>query len=231
MGTQKKKRDENRGKQIEVPKMQSLVSEQYRSIRTNLNFLMPNSNIRTILFTSAEKEEGKSATACNLAIVYAESGKKVLLVDANMRRPALHHFFEISSHSGLSSLLMRNGRLLDAVERSGIAGLDVLPCGHIPANPAELLGAAVLDSLFYEMKKHYDLVIFDSPPILTIADSKILANKCDGTVLVVRSGKSDKKGIVKAKDALISSKATILGVVLTNLKSEDGHYYYQDYHQ
>lgn len=231
MEIQKKTKEASGRKLIEASKPQSLAAEQYRSIRTSLNFTMPDSNIKTILFTSAEKEEGKSTTACNMAITYAESGKKVLLVDADMRRPTLHHTFGISSGSGFSSLLMQEGELLDTVKRSGMIGLDLLLCGHVPANPAELLGSAALDRLMYEMKKHYDLVIFDSPPILTVADSKLLANKCDGTVLVVSSGKSDKKSVVKAKDALITSKASILGVVLNNYKLEKNQNYYQGYHE
>lgn len=230
MGIQKKTKQASGSKPVEIPKANSLAAEQYRSIRTNLNFMMPHSNIRTILFTSAENGEGKTTTALNIAVVYAESGKKVLLVDGNMRRPSVHHFFGITSSNGFSSLLLKKGELLDTVKRTGVVGLEVLPCGHVPSNPAELLGTDALEQLITEMKKYYDVIIFDSPPILTIADSKILANRCDGTVLVVSSGKSDKKRIVKAKEALISSKATILGVIVNNHELENSQYY-QDYHQ
>lgn len=230
MGSLKKTKQSNGRKLMGASKHQSLAAEQYRSIRTNINFSMPSTDLKTILFTSAAKGEGKSTTSCNVAIAYAEAGKRVLLVDADMRRPTLHHSFKLPNRTGLSSLLMRKGSLQDTVERSGIVGLDLLLCGHVPANPAELLSSTALDSLIYEMKEYYDLVIFDSPPILTVADSKILANKCDGTVLVVNSGKSDKNSAAKAKDALISSKAIILGVVLNNYKLEKGQNYYQDYH-
>jgi len=230
MGIQKKTKRASGSKPIEIPKTNSLAAEQYRSIRTNLNFTMPHSNVRTILFTSADNGEGKTTTALNIAIVYAESGKKVLLVDGNMRRPSVHHFFGIASRNGFSSLLLKKGELLDTVKRTGIVGLEVLPWGHVPSNPAELLGTAALEQLMTEMKKYYDVIIFDSPSILTIADSKILANKCDGTVLVVSSGKTDKKRIVKAKEALISSKATILGVILNNHELENNQYY-EDYSQ
>ncbi|CEG22154.1 Tyrosine-protein kinase YwqD [Planococcus massiliensis] len=230
MGIQKKTKHAGERKRFDIPKTNSLAAEQYRSIRTNLNFTMPDSNVRTILFTSATNGEGKTTTALNIAIVYAESGKKVLLVDGNMRRPALHHFFDISSRNGFSSLLMKKGELLDTVKRTGIVGLEVLPCGHVPSNPAELLGAAALEQLMAEMKKYYDIVIFDSAPVLTIADSKILANKCDGTVLVASSGKSDKQQIVKAKEALLAAKATILGVILNNHEVGKSRNYYEGYH-
>lgn len=208
---------------------QSIVAEQYRTIRTNINFSFPSLDTQTILFTSASKEEGKSTTASNMAIVFAEAGKRVLLVDADMRRPTLHHTFKLSNRIGLANLLIKKGRLTDTVRQSGIKGLDLLMCGHIPPNPAELLSSPVFDSLLNEMKMKYDLIIFDSPPILSVTDSLILANKCDGTVLVVNTGKTEKQMVVKARDALASAKAFIVGVVLNNYKIGKDSYLYQNY--
>lgn len=208
---------------------QSITTEQYRTIRTNINFSMPGPDTQTILFTSASKEEGKSTTSCNMAIVFAEAGKRVLLVDADMRRPTLHHTFQIPNKIGLSNLLLNKGRLQDSVKRSGVPGLDLLLCGQIPPNPAELLSTPKLDDLLDEMKSKYDIIIIDSPPLLSVTDSKILANKCDATVLVVNTGKSEKESIVKARDALVTSKAFIMGVVMNNYQVAKDNYYYQNY--
>lgn len=208
---------------------QSITTEQYRTIRTNINFSMPGPDTQTILFTSASKEEGKSTTSCNMAIVFAEAGKRVLLVDADMRRPTLHHTFQMPNKIGLSNLLLNKGRLQDSVKRSGVPGLDLLLCGQIPPNPAELLSTPKLDDLLDEMKSKYDIVIIDSPPLLSVTDSKILANKCDATVLVVNTGKSEKESIVKARDALVTSKAFIMGVVMNNYQVAKDNYYYQNY--
>ncbi len=207
----------------------SITTEQYRTIRTNINFSMPGPDTQTILFTSASKEEGKSTTSSNMAIVFAEAGKRVLLIDADMRRPTLHHTFQKSNKVGLSNLLLKKGRLQDSIKESGVAGLDLLMCGQIPSNPAELLSSPVLDELLEEVKEKYDLIIFDSPPLLSVTDSKILANKCDATVLVVNTGKSEKESITKARDALVTAKAFIIGVVMNNYEISKDTYYYQGY--
>ncbi|TWT27891.1 CpsD/CapB family tyrosine-protein kinase [Planomicrobium sp. CPCC 101110] len=207
----------------------SIVTEQYRTIRSNINFSLPSVDMKTLLFTSASKEEGKSTTSGNIAIVFAESGKKVLLVDADMRRPTLHHTFRMSNKVGLSNLLLEKGNLQDAIKKSGIRGLDLLMSGQIPSNPAELLDSVVMTRLIDELKEKYDLIIFDSPPILAVTDAKILANKCDGTVLIVNTGKTEKESVTKARDALATAKAFILGVVLNNYPKNKNSEYYQSY--
>ncbi|WP_327078718.1 CpsD/CapB family tyrosine-protein kinase [Planococcus sp. CAU13] len=207
----------------------SITTEQYRTIRSNIMFSLPADDMKTILFTSPSKEEGKSTTCANMAIVFAESGKKVLLIDADMRRPTLHHTFHMSNKSGLSNLLLRKGRLGESVRRSGINNLDLLMCGQIPGNPAELLQSPEMDALLEELKSRYDLILIDSPPLLAVADSKILANKCDGSVLVVNTGKTEKASVVKARDALVTAKALILGVVMNNFDLAKNHMYYQNY--
>ena len=208
---------------------QSISTEQYRTIRTNILFSMPADDMKTILFTSPSKEEGKSTTCSNMAIVFAESGKKVLMIDADMRRPTLHHTFHMSNKSGISNLLLGKGRLADTVRRSGIKNLDLLLCGQIPVNPAELLQSSAMDDLLEQVCEIYDLILIDSPPLLAVADSKILANKCDGSVLVVNTGKTEKASVIKARDALVTSKAYILGVVLNNFDLAKNHMYYQNY--
>lgn len=208
---------------------QSISTEQYRTIRTNILFSIPSDDMKTILFTSPSKEEGKSTTCSNMAIVFAESGKKVLMIDADMRRPTLHHTFHMNNKSGLSNLLLGKGRLSETLRRSGIKNLDLLLCGQIPVNPAELLQSAAMDELLEELCGIYDLILIDSPPLLAVADSKILANKCDGSVLVVNTGKTEKASVVKARDALVTAKAFIIGVVLNNFDLAKNHMYHQNY--
>ncbi|RAZ69760.1 capsular biosynthesis protein [Planococcus maitriensis] len=210
-------------------KPNSVISEQYRTIRTTINFSLPGTEMKTLLFTSASKEEGKSTTSANMAVVFAESGKKVLLVDADMRKPTLHHTFNLNNHIGLSNLLVGKGELEQSVRDSGIRGLELLTSGQVPHNPAELLDSPMLDRLIAEMKERYDLIIFDSPPILSVTDSKILANKCDGTVLVVNTGKTEKQSAIKARDSLATSRAFIVGVVMNNYKLSKDHYYSHEY--
>ncbi|AMQ07896.1 CpsD/CapB family tyrosine-protein kinase [Sporosarcina psychrophila] len=207
----------------------SVVSEQFRTVRTNINFSMPDKDLKTLLFTSSTPGEGKSTSASNVAIVFAEEGKKVLLVDADMRKPTMHYTFHKTNSTGLSNLLTRKWELKDVVIETEIEGLHIVTSGPIPPNPAELLGSKTMDSLIEEFIAGYDIVVFDAPPLLSVADAQILSNKCDGTILVISSGTAEKDSVIKAKEALVSSKANILGTLLNNFVLEKEHHYYQYY--
>ena len=207
----------------------SVVSEQYRTIRTNINFSLPDKELQTILFTSSSTGEGKSTTAANVAIVFAQEGKKVLLIDADMRKPTMHFTFQTSNSPGLSNVLTKQWNLEDVRRKTEFNGLDLVTCGPIPPNPAELLSSKSMDALLREAKMAYDIIILDAPPVLLVADSQILSNKCDGTILIVSSGKTEKGSVVKAKEVLQTSKACIIGTVLNNFKLEKNHYYSQQY--
>lgn len=207
----------------------SVVSEQFRTVRTNINFSMPDKDLKTLLFTSSTPGEGKSTSAANVAIVFAQDGKKVLLVDADMRKPTMHYTFHTTNSTGLSNLLTRKWELQDVVIETEIEGLHLVTCGPIPPNPAELLGSKTMDVLLKQLIAGYDIVIFDAPPILSVTDAQILSNKCDGTILVLNSGSTEKASVLKAKEALVSAKANILGTMLNNFVLEKDHYYYQYY--
>lgn len=207
----------------------SVVSEQFRTVRTNINFSMPDKDLKTLLFTSSTPGEGKSTSAANVAIVFAQDGKKVLLVDADMRKPTMHYTFHTTNSTGLSNLLTRKWELQDVVIETEIEGLHLVTCGPIPPNPAELLGSKTMDVLLEQLIASYDIVIFDAPPILSVTDAQILSNKCDGTILVLNSGSTEKASVLKAKEALVSAKANILGTMLNNFVLEKDHYYYQYY--
>ncbi|MGU3395387.1 CpsD/CapB family tyrosine-protein kinase [Priestia sp. D51] len=202
------------------------VAEQYRTIRTNIQFSNVDQDIKTIVLTSSGAEEGKSTTSSNLATVYAQQGLKVLLIDADLRKPTGHYTFRLENHIGLTNVLTRQSTLAQAVQESEIPHLSVLTSGPIPPNPSELLASAQMAELLKEMKKQFDMIIFDTPPILAVADAQILANQVDGTILVVSSGKTEKDAALKSKELLSNAKGKLLGVVLNNRKVEDGNYYY-----
>lgn len=207
----------------------SYISEQYRSIRTNIQFSMPDGELKTLLITSAGPNEGKSTTAANIAGVFSQEGKKVLLIDADMRKPTTHFTFHIRNAFGLSSLLARQCEIEDALKLTHVNGLSVITSGVIPPNPAELLASNQMDKIIEQLSVEFDLIIFDAPPILSVTDAQIIANKCDGTILVVNSGETGKEEVVKAKESLEKAQSNIIGVVMNNFELEKDHYYYHYY--
>lgn len=212
---------------IENPK--AIVSEQFRTIRTNIDFSMPDKDLKTLLFTSSTPGEGKSTSASNVAIVFAQAGKSVLLIDADMRKPTMHHTFRVINTMGLSNLLTRKSTRQDVVMHTVIDRLDLITSGPIPPNPAELIGSKTMNALIKELIDLYDIVIFDAPPLLSVTDAQILSNKCDGTILVVNSGTTEKVNVLKAKEHLVAAKANIIGTLLNNFVLKKDHYYYEYY--
>ena len=211
----------------------SRFAEYCRTIRTNIMFMAAGEDVQALLVTSATGEEGKSTTAANLGQAMALSGGRVLLVDADLRRPRLHRSFGLSISHGLSSLLTRTCLLADAVQHTSIEEMDILPCGPIPPNPVELLHGAAFKELLAELRSRYDKIIFDSPPVNAVADSLVLASVLDGIVLVLRSGETQLHTVRLAKTRLKAVGGRLLGIVLNRYdpKSEteaDGYYYYYD---
>lgn len=204
----------------------SPISEQYRTIRTNIQFSAVDYDLKTLMVTSSGPSEGKSTTAVNLAVVFAQQGKKVLLVDADLRKPTVHYAFNQRNTIGLTSVLTRQIGLETAIAETKEKNLYILTSGPIPPNPAELLSAQAMDLFFRTVEKEFDIIVFDTPPLLAVTDAQILANKCDGTVLVVSSGKTEKDQLRKGKELLDSAKSKLLGVVLNNKKITKSNYYY-----
>jgi capsular exopolysaccharide synthesis family protein len=204
----------------------SPISEQYKTIRTNINFSSVDHEMRSVMVTSAGPGEGKSTTSANMAIVFAQEGKRVLLVDADMRKPTAHYTFNLNNTFGFTSVLTRQKELKEAVNKLDVENLDLLTCGPIPPNPAELLSSRAMSWFLTRVYEEYDMVIFDTPPVLAVTDAQVLANQCDGTILVVSSGTTEVDKATKAKEMLDSAKAKLLGVVLNNREMKDTNYYY-----
>lgn len=209
--------------------LNSIVAEQFRTIRANIKFAMRDREFKTLLITSPSVGEGKSTIASNLALIFAQAGKKVLLVDADLRKPTVHYTFNKHISKGLSCFLRNEESLPSIIKNSGKEYLDLITCGTIPSNPNEILDSAEMDNFIKETRKLYDLIIYDAPPILSVSDAQILANKCDGTLIVISAGKTEKKTLSKVKEALDNSQAKVIGMILNNYKIEKDHYYYQYY--
>ncbi|RVU73565.1 CpsD/CapB family tyrosine-protein kinase [Lactobacillus xujianguonis] len=216
-------------KLITVADPQSPVSEQFRTVRTNINFMAVDHDIKTLAFTSANVSEGKSTVTANVAITYAQSGVKTLLIDGDLRRPTLHSTFNVRNNRGLTTVLTSESKeinLEDIIEESGIENLSILTSGPIPPNPAELIGSHRMRTFIDLVKTHYDLVIIDLAPVLEVSDTQELASHLDGVVLVVRQAKTQKPAIKRAVDMLKFAKVRILGYVMNDISSENAGYGY-----
>lgn len=193
---------------------ESIVSEQYRSIQANINFVMEDKKSRTFLITSPNKGEGKSTVAANLAVSLAQQKVKVLLIDANLRNPSVHSIFKIQNTSGLTDILTGRTNLYDEIHHTEIGRLDILPSGTVPFNPAELLSSPIMKDILANSLRSYNVVLIDSHSVLELTDTKLLASQCDGVVLVIRSGKTIQGKAIEAKKVLEFSKAKIIGAII-----------------
>lgn len=209
----------------------STVAEALRSVRTNILFRLPDRPQRRLLITSAAPREGKSFVSSNLATIIAMTGSRVLLIDADLRRPSQHKLFQTDNEVGLSSVLLGEATLAEAIRKSHVPGLDLLSSGPRPPNPAELLGSDLMLRLLDSLKS-YDFVMIDSPPIGAVADPLILARSTHGVLMVVESNKTDREQVTQSRSRLAEMNANILGAIVNKLdtrKSGYGYYYYYDY--
>lgn len=204
----------------------SIISEQYRMLKTSIDFSSVDKKLRTIMVTSSNTAEGKSTTIANIAILYAQQGKRVLLIDADLRKPTVHNTFSLPNTKGLSNVLTGAVPLTEAVHVTDVEKLCVLTSGPIPPNPTDLLGSNAMDKLIDKLVGIFDMVVFDAPPILPVTDPLVLSRKCDGVVLVVRSGSTKKEDLKKAKEGLEKAQANVLGAVLTGCDNKEKQYYY-----
>ena len=207
----------------------SVVTEQVKTIRTNLNYAMVGKPLKTLMITSAIQGEGKSTVGSNLAVEYAKKGMQVLLVDADLRRPTIHQTFGVSNQRGLSSWL--SGQLVDVNDaiHPVLDHLFVMPSGPKPPNPAELLASDKMTEFLTVATRKLDLVIVDAPPVLPVTDARILAGQVDGTVLVVRQNFVEKVAVRQAVNALKNAHTQLLGAVLNDVDIKTNGYGYGYY--
>ena len=212
----------------------SASSEAYRTLRTSLLFAASQEDLRTVLITSSQVGEGKTTTVANLGMVLAQAGKRVILVDADLRKPRLHRFFQIDSRPGLTGMLSGEASAQTALIRLADGNLAVLPCGEVPGNPAEVLGSDRMGNLVRELRGAADVVLIDSPPVLVAADATILASFADAVLLVADSERTSRGSVGHARVQLDQVNARMLGAVLNNFdpsKALAYPYYYQYYYR
>ena len=214
---------------VTINNPKSPISEQYRTIRTNIQFSMVDTQLKTLACTSAMPGEGKSTTITNLAIIFAQQGKKVLLVDADLRKPTIHQLTKVKNQYGLTGLITKGATPdVSILPMPRISNLHILPSGPIPPNPSELLGTKRMEQLISELSLQYDLILFDTPPVLIVTDAQVLGSNCDGVILVVKSHQTEKTALLKAKELLDKANINLIGTVINGVKPKevDYNYYY-----
>jgi protein-tyrosine kinase len=215
---------------VTISNPRSPVAEAYRALRTNLEFSGLDKPLRSMVITSASPDEGKSTTLANLAVTIAQSGKRVILVDCDLRRPSLHQIFNVRNHMGVTDLirdeaLMSNPPLQD----TPAPNLKLLPSGQLPPNPAELLGSRRMSEIIACLLAQADMLLFDTPPIIAVTDAALLSAKVDGVVLVIGAGKTRREYARRAKALLDKVNARLIGTVLNNVKLDKSlQYYYSE---
>jgi len=242
-------------KLITAQQPRSPIAEAFRALRMNIQFSSVDKPIRTLLVTSPSSAEGKSIALANLAVVMAQSGRSVIVVDTDLRRPEQHKFFGLSNHHGLSNALLKpnpdvseymwkpeieslaglfsdgdNGEVTEHVQPTGVGNLHIVTSGPPPPNPADLLGSERMEAIIEELKKRADVVLFDSPPVLVVTDAAVLSTRVDGVLLVNGARRTRRAMAQRAVERLRQVDANLLGVVLNRLPARRGGFYYSQYY-
>jgi capsular exopolysaccharide synthesis family protein len=215
----------------------STTAEAYRATRTSLNYASATEPLRLFMITSASPGEGKTTNAVNLAISFAQSGARTLLVDADMRRPRIHRIMDVQNPYGLSSYLARSMPLEDVVEESAVPNLFVLPTGPLPPNPSEMLGSEAMKKFLAEVREQFDRIVIDTPPTAAVTDACVLAPLADGLLQVVLAGATSRRLVNRGKRQLLQVRGNHLGLILNGVKTRrhgydyyySGYYYYRYY--
>ena len=201
------------------------ISESYRIIRSNIQFVSVDGVYKTIMVTSARPGEGKSTLAANLAIAMTQAGNRTIIVDADLRQPTQHEIFQTSSRRGLTDLLRSSEADIEAyLTETSVAGLKLLASGELPPNPSELLGSQRMAQLISKLMQLADIIVFDSTPAINVADTAVLSNRVDGVVLLIEAGRTHRTLVKQATLNLERAGATVLGAVLNRVSSRDGRY-------
>ncbi len=220
---------------IALEKPKSPITESYRTLRSNVVFTGVGVKVPAVLVTSAGAGEGKSATVANLAITMAQTGKRVILVDTDLRRPVLHRLFGLDGGPGLTDVILGNSELEQALHPTAVEGLRIMPCGGLPPNPAELIDSNGMAEIVDQLKDRADVIFFDSPPLVPVTDAVLLSTYCDKVLLVCGAGETSRTALGRARQLLDQARASVAGVVLNKLdpgrhgRYYDSYYYYYHY--
>lgn len=225
--------DDQPGSPITVSHPRVPVAEAFRNLRTNMQFASVDHPLRTLLITSPSPEDGKSTVAVNLGVVFAQSSRNVILVDADMRRPTIHKRMNLVNRQGLSALFVQpNIRIDGMLQKTSTANLDILTSGDLPPNPAELLGSEKMQTILEHFKDQASMVIIDSPPVMAVTDAAVLSSRVDGVLVVITPGKTKTAALRHTLEQLQRASARILGVVVNNVEMSRTRYayYYSRYY-
>ena len=215
---------------LKNPKSRS--AEAFRTLRTNIQFSSLDNDIITIVVTSSGSGEGKSTVMSNLAITMAESGKRVIIVDCDLRKPSIHKKMGVTNSVGLTNILVQNVLKEDCIVKSPVKNLYILTSGPVPPNPAELLGTKKMRDFIEELKKEFDMVLIDAPPVLAVTDAQILSTIADGVIFVAAYGEAQKNALVDAKQLIDKVGGKVIGIVFNKVPETISGYgkYYKGYY-
>lgn len=217
---------------IVMNKPKATISEDIRTLRTNLDFSLTANNEKVVMITSSNPSEGKSFISSNLGTCFAQNNKKVLLIDADLRLGRLHKIFNVSNKMGLSNLILNYNfevKYENFIQKTNVNGLFVIPRGIVPPNPSELLGTEKFEDIIHDLKKIFDCIIIDATPINGLSDALILTRNVDEVVIVCKYGKTDLSDIEECKKALLNADAKIAGVVINSMpKTKNKYGYYTE---
>ncbi|ADQ14018.1 CpsD/CapB family tyrosine-protein kinase [Halanaerobium hydrogeniformans] len=232
MKKKNKKSELNSDKLVALHHIKSPATEAFRTIRTNLQFMSPDEDLKIIMITGAEKSVGKSTMASNLAITFAMTGNTTYLLDTDLRRPMLHQLFGLPNFQGLSSYLSgEKENLEELTAKCDQSGLYILPAGPIPPNPAEMLGSKRMSKVLENLQEKADIIIIDAPPILPVTDAVLLSQKVDGVIITAECNETRKDVFQKAQQRLEQVEANILGTILNKYPVNKSSYYtYENYY-
>ncbi|MFQ5707296.1 MAG: GumC family protein [bacterium] len=211
----------------------SPISEAYRTFRTNVQYSKADKPLKSILLTSPGPGEGKSTSIANLAITLAQQGSRVLLVDSDLRRPILHNIFKVDKSNGLSNRLVGRISTSEAIRKTYVENLYLMPCGTLPPNPSELLGSVAMKDLIGELNSRFDVILLDSPPVIAVTDPAVLSAMVDGVVIIVMAGQTHREAAQRAFTLLKNVNSHVLGALLNGVQVENiygSYYYYYHYH-
>ena len=208
-------------------------AEAYRILRTNIEFNRKSADANTISMVSGGPGEGKSTTLCNLAFTCAQGGYSVLIVDADLRRPTQHKIFEVNNSVGLTNYLTTNIALEDVIVQTSVENLSLMPSGILPSDAVGILNSQRMSDMIAELKTRYDIIFFDSPPILGVSDGAVLASEVDQSIIIVQHRRFPRAMLLRVKQAIHNVGGTVLGVVLNNvdLRHDPNYAYYTSYYE